>query len=117
VLDLPRGLIERRAYGVVEQRGYAEGNANMMYQACHLHPIVGGNVARIVNKTLADRLVTDDLEQQRRQLVENNVKYIVIHWPSGGLFRWSPEDGQAAQYMKTYPVLYEDDEATDLRVY
>lgn len=117
VLDLPRGLIERRAYGVVEQRGYAEGNANMMYQACHLHPIVGGNVARIVNKTLADRLVTDDLEQQRRQLVENNVKYIVIHWPSGGLFRWSPEDGQTAQYMKTYPVLYEGDEATVLRVY
>lgn len=109
VLDLPRG--------VIEGRGYVEGNVYMMYQACHLHPIVNGTISRIVNKTLADQLVTDDLEEQRQQLVENNVKYIVIHPPNGGLFEWSPEDGQITQYLKTYPVVYSGDDATVLKVY
>lgn len=88
----------------------------MMHQVCHLHPIVGGTLSRIVNKTLADRLVTDDLQQQRRHLVENNVKYIVIHRPAGGLFQWSPEDGPTTQYMKIYPMLYSSDDATVLGV-
>ena len=89
----------------------------MTYQACHLHPIVRGIVARIVNKALADQLVTDDLKRQRLQLVENKVKYIVIHRPDGDLFRWSPEDGQMRQYLETYPVLYSGDDAIVLRVY
>jgi hypothetical protein len=109
VLDLPRGRIK--------QRGYTQGNAYMMYQACHLHPIVDGSISRMVNETLVDRLVTDDLEQQRRQLVANNVKYIVIHRPDEDLFRWRPEDGNITQYMKTYPVFYSGDDATILRVY
>ena len=109
VLDLPRGRIN--------DRGYMEGNAYMTYQACHLHPIVDGTISRMVNITLADRLVTDDLEQQRWQLVANNVKYIVIHRPDGDLFRWSPEDGEMTQYMKAYPVFYSGEDATILRVY
>lgn len=97
--------------------GYREGNAYMMYQACHLHPIVDGKVARAVNITLRDRLETRDLDQQRRQLTENKVKYIVIHRPDGELFQWRSEDGQAAQYAKTYPVLYSDKDAVVLGVY
>jgi hypothetical protein len=92
-------------------------SAYMMYQACHLHPIVDGYVAREVYKTLGDRLETKDLDQQRRQLTENNVKYIVIHRPDGKLFRWRSEDGQVAQYERTYPVLYSDKEAVVLGVY
>jgi hypothetical protein len=103
VLDLPRG--------------YVEGNAYMMYQACHLHPIVDGNVSRPIDKTLYDRLVTGDLDQQRRQLAANNVKYIVIHRPDGKLFQWRAEDGQAAQYAKMYPVLYSGEDAIVVRVY
>jgi len=49
-------------------------------------------------------------------LVENKLKYIVIHWPAAGLFPWSPEDGQTTQYMKAYPVLYPGDDATVLGV-
>jgi len=97
--------------------GYREGNAYMMYQACHLHPIVQGTVSRDLNKTLRDRLVTEDLDQQRRQLTENNVKYIVIHRPDGKMFQWRSEDGQAAQYVRTYPVLYSDKDAVVLGVY
>ena len=55
----------------------------MMYQACHLHPIVGGNVSRAVYQTLNDHLLWRDLDEQRRQLIENHVKYIVIHRPDG----------------------------------
>jgi len=51
----------------------------MMYQACHLHPIVGGNVSRAVYQTLNDHLLWRDPDEQRRQLTENHVKYIVIH--------------------------------------
>jgi hypothetical protein len=97
--------------------GYVEGDAYMAYQACHLHPIVAGNVARPVDKTLLDRLQTEDLDQQRRQLAENKVKYIVIHRPDGNLFRWSSEDGPASQYERTYPVLYSDEDAVVLGVY
>lgn len=97
--------------------GYAEGNAYMAYQACHLHPIVAGNVARPLGKTLLDRLETRDLDQQRRQLAGNKVKYIVIHRPDGSLFHWSSEDAQAPQYERTYQVLYSDKDAVVLSVY
>lgn len=103
VLDLPSG--------------YKEDNAYMMYQACHLHPIVDGHIARAVDKTLRDRLETKDLDRQRRQLTANNVKYIVIHRLDGKLFKWRSEDGPAAQYAKTYPVLYSDKDAVVLGVY
>jgi hypothetical protein len=109
VLDLPRGY--------VEDRGYVDGNAYMMYQTCHLHPIVDGNIARIVNKTLDDRLVTNDLELQRRQLTDNKVKYIVIHRPEANLFQWSPKDGLIVQYVRTYPAVYSGEDAMVLRVY
>lgn len=97
--------------------GYEEDNAYMMYQTCHLHPIVDGNVSRAVNLTLRDRLETGDLDQQRRQLIENKVKYIVIHRPDGDMFQWRPEDGQAEQYPKTYPLLYSDKDTVVLGVY
>jgi hypothetical protein len=74
-------------------------------------------VSRPIDKTLYDRLVTGDLDQQRRQLAANNVKYIVIHRPDGKLFQWRSEDGQAAQYAKMYPVLYSGEDAVVVRVY
>lgn len=97
--------------------GYNEADAYMMYQTYHLHPIVDGIVSRAVSPTLRDRLETGDLDQQRRQLTENKVKYIVIHRPEGEFFQWRPEDGQEAQYARTYPVLYADKDAVVLGVY
>ena len=108
VLDLPRGYLDTH---------YIEGEAYMMYQTCHLHPIVNGIVSRILNKTLEDQLITDDLDQQRRQLTDNKVKYIVIHRPHSDLFQWSPNDGQIVQYLKMYPVVYSAEDAIVLRVY
>jgi len=103
VLDLPQG--------------YIEGNAYMMYQACHLHPIVARNVARPVYKTLNDHLQLRDLDQQRRQLTENHVKYIVIHPSQGEFFQWPPEDVMPPQYPRTYPVLYSGNDAVVFGVY
>ncbi len=106
VLDLPDG-------------GYVEENAYMMYQACHLHPIVGGNVARPVNKTLNDRLIWRDLEEQRRQLTENHVKYIVIHRAEGKLIPYILLGDYLAsqEYPRTYPVLYSGNDAVVFGVY
>jgi hypothetical protein len=103
VLDLPQD--------------YIAGNAYMMYQACHLHPIVDGNVSRPVNKTLNDRLLWRDLDEQRRQLTENHVKYIVIHRPDGKLFPSPLRDWQSALYARTYPVLYSGNDAVVFGVY
>jgi hypothetical protein len=115
--SLPAQDPDRHAAVLDLPRGYIEGNAYMMYQVCHLHPIVDGEVSRQVGKTLYDRLVTNDLDQQRRQLTENNVKYIVIHKPDGKLFQWRSEDGEAAQYAQMYPVLYSGEDALVVRVY
>jgi hypothetical protein len=106
VLDLPDG-------------GYIEENAYMMYQACHLHPIVGGSVARPVNKTLNDRLIWRDLEEQRRQLTENHVKYIVIHRAEGKLIPYILLGDYLAsqEYPRTYPVLYSGNDAVVFGVY
>jgi hypothetical protein len=104
VLDLPQG--------------YIEGNAYMMYQACHLHPIVGGNVSRAVYKTLNDQLLWRDLNEQRRQLTENHVKYIVIHRSDGKLILSKLGDWLASQeYPRTYPVLYSGNDAVVFGVY
>ena len=93
VLDLPRGVIKGRINGMDDLHDYISDEAYMMYQACHLHPIVNGSHFSYRERN-ADRSTGDryNLEQQRRQLVENNVKYIVIHPPNGGLFDWSPGD-------------------------
>lgn len=104
VLDLPQG-------GIVE-------NAYMAYQACHLHPIVGGNVARPVYQTLNDHLLWRDLNEQRRQLIENHVKYIVIHRPDGKLILSNLGEWLASQeYPRTYPVLYSGNDAVVFGVY
>lgn len=104
VLDLPQGYIEDNAY--------------MMYQACHHHPIVGGNVSRAVYQTLNDRLLWRDLNEQRRQLTENHVKYIVIHHPDGEVILSNLGNWLASQeYPRTYPVLYSGNDAVVFGVY
>jgi hypothetical protein len=103
VLDLPRG--------------YGEGNAAMMMSACHGKPIVQGETARHMADTLADRLVTNDLAAQQRQLTAAHVKYIVLHRPNGELHRWNKADGVQADYARVYPVVHDDKDMTVLRVY
>jgi hypothetical protein len=105
-------------FGVLDlPRGYGEGNAAMMLSACHGKPIVQGETARRMGLTLADRLVTQDLAVQQRQLAAAHVKYIVLHRPQDDLFRWNKADGIMTDYARRYPVVHEDGGMTVLRVY
>jgi hypothetical protein len=94
--------------------GYIAGNAYMLQQTCHGRPIVQGQISRHVAVTLQDRLETQNLLAQRRQLAAAKVKYIVI----SPFFQWSPkEDGQQDDYSRTYPIVYNGRDLTILRVY
>jgi hypothetical protein len=110
ILNLPSGYDE-------------ENNAYMFQQACHGRPIVQGKISRDVVVTLRDRLETQNLEAQREQLSAANVKYIVITPPSQGLFSWQLfswhvwQDGEQADYFRTYPTVYHGPDLTILRVY
>jgi hypothetical protein len=128
ILDLPSGR-------------YFEGNFYMLGQVCHSRPIAQGNTSRDVVVSLRDRLESQDLQTQRRQLVAAKVKYIIIHRPNMELrfgwrledgpqvqypqtylvnypwFEWRPEDGPQDQYPQTYPVVYDAPDLTVLRVY
>ncbi|HEY3785390.1 MAG TPA: hypothetical protein VGL55_08930 [Steroidobacteraceae bacterium] len=108
VLDLPRG----------QPVDYYAGNLFMFQQACHGRPIAEGNTSRNVAVSLRDHLQTGDLDAQREQLARARVKYIVINQrPMGIEMPWYPADGQEAQYLATYPVVYAGPELTVLRVY
>jgi hypothetical protein len=105
-------------FGVLDlPRGYVNGNAAMMLSACHGKPIVMGEISRRMSRSLADRLVTDDMAAQRRQLADAHVKYIVLHRPQGELFRWNKADGAWAGYAQTYPIAQDGPDMTVLRVY
>jgi hypothetical protein len=105
-------------FGVLDlPRGYGEGNAAMMLSACHGKPIVVGETARRMGVSLADRLVTNDLAAQQRQLAAAHVKYIVLHRPQGDLFHWNKADGAWADYAQTYRAVRDSGDMTVLRVY
>jgi hypothetical protein len=108
VLDLPRG-------------GWYEGSFYMMQQAaCHKRPILHGTTSRAVVKSLRDRLETSDLREQKRQLVEAKVKYLILR-PDGEIsgmrLSWLPDDGPRQRYLLTYQVVYNGPDLTILRVY
>jgi hypothetical protein len=96
--------------------GYVSNNKAMMQQFCHGRPIVGGNVAREVTRTLRNHLVTADLELQREELVANRIKYIVMmNVAKDRLFEWG--DISIKDYFILYPTLYEDNDIVILQVY
>jgi len=109
VLNVPSGTPARPLY--------IEGNIYMLQQACHKRPIVQGNLARNLVATLKDRLETRDLEVQRKQLTDAQVKYIVISKPAGDLYPWRADDGPLGQYLSTYTVVYDASDIAVLRVY
>jgi hypothetical protein len=107
VLDLPT-------------RGYNEENFYMMQQAaCHNRPILHGSTSRNMVTSLRDRLETSDFDAQRRQLVDANVKYIVLHSRGEAIdmrFAWPPQDGARSRYLLSYPIVYDSPDLTILRV-
>jgi len=86
---------------------YSANNAYMLQQTCHGRPIVVGNTSRNVTITLVDRLETQNLQAQRRQLAAAQVKYIVI----------SPPMEKQGDYSRSYPIVYSGPDLTILRVY
>jgi len=99
ILDLPAGWTESAKY--------------MMYQTLHGIPIVQGVIPRKIGKSLQDHLEDTDLSIQKRQLIENSVKYIVIHKrllsPGNAL--------DISQYKETYTTIYEDENNIVYEVY
>ncbi len=86
--------------------------------ACHFRPIVQGITSRDVVVSLRDRLESQDLMAQQRQLAAAKVKYIVINHANLGLpFQWYPEDGPKDLYPLTYPAVYDGPDVTVLKVY
>ena len=105
-------------FGVLDlPSGYSDSNAAMMLSACHGHAIVLGETSRHMSFTLADRLQTRDLGEQKRQLTAAHVKYIVLHNQQGSLFAWRAADGDRGDYDRVYRILQKDGDLTLLQVY
>lgn len=99
ILDLPGGWRENVRY--------------MMYQTYHKTPIVQGAIPRKIGRSLIDRLELTNLEIQKRQLVQQGIKYIVIH--KRPIFEKSRID--TATYESVYKNICEDDDIIVLEVF
>jgi hypothetical protein len=105
-------------FGVLDlPRGYIAGNIAMALSACHGHSIVVGETSRKLGVTLADRLETDDLASQQRQLAAAHVKYIVLRRFKDHSLAWNETDGRFNDYLRTYGQVSADDDTIVLRVY
>jgi hypothetical protein len=63
-------------------------------------------------------LEVKDLWLQRKQLIDNKVKYIVLRRKDDAIYRWAnKEDGERDAYSQTYPAVYKDAEVLIFRVY
>ncbi|MGH6890150.1 MAG: hypothetical protein ACREHF_13310 [Rhizomicrobium sp.] len=97
--------------------GYAEEDAYMLEQVCHRRPIVAGMTTRQMGDSLLFHLSLTDLSSQRRQLVKDHVKYILLHKPRNGMYAWNKQFAPAAQFLKFYRVVYSGPDMAVLRVY
>lgn len=104
-----------------------DGARYMMYQTLHGVPCVQGYMGRRLEQTLNDRLIFDlkRLPEQKLMLVENHVKYIVIHKRRLTWDPVKPLDQSYQQllgrvtlvYSRTYKKIYEDEQAATYKVY
>ncbi len=107
---------EEDEFGILDlpAKYYPFSSYYMMYQTYHNIPMVGGYISRKLNKTLIDYLDYDNIDKQREQLIENRVKYVVIH----KLF-FDPENitDIIKPYLSNYSNIYEDRTNILLKVY
>lgn len=99
ILDIPGGWVETDTY--------------MMYQTIHERPIVQGTVSRKLKETLSDYLEHNELSRQKEQLVQHNVKYIVVHKS----FMDSDESIDTTAYGQVYERIYSDQDQIVYRVF
>jgi len=101
------------SFGILNlPKEYVESCAYMMYQASHRIPIVNGATTRKVGKSLIDSLAMDNLDVQRRQLVDDKVKYLIVH---KNLL--ADKSFDLAAYRNHYDFFYEDDRSIVFKVY
>ena len=94
-------------------RNYTYAARYMMYQTFHGIPIAQGYISRKVGTSLIDRLETEDLAGQKKQLAAHRIRYIVIHKYLIPLaFR-----GRISLYKENYGSIYEDAENVVFQVY
>lgn len=111
-------------YGVLDLPGGSQSNKEryMFYSIHHGHPIVQGTLPRQVGTSLKDHLEYGDLARQKKQLMDNRVKYVVIHKRLIGTYDdkraySEPNITDIGPYLRTYDKVYEDDGQLLLRVY
>jgi hypothetical protein len=77
----------------------------MLHQTFHEIPIANGYISRKIGATLIDRLDLNNIKNQKKQLLGNNIKYIIIH-----------KNFPTAQYLnidaykKNYHLIHNDSE-------
>jgi hypothetical protein len=102
LLDLPTG----------GPNHYGHENYYMFNQVFHGIPILHGQVARKIGKSLVDRLEIQDMDRLKQELIQNRVKYIVVHK------MFLPDTSvNLDDYRKTYQSVFEDNQAVVFRVY
>jgi hypothetical protein len=107
-----------RGFGVLNMPfAYADADTYMFEQICHRRPMVDGVISREMGKSLLYRVSVRNLPLQRRQLVEAHVKYLLLHKPRNGLYRWNRELAPMAQYRRFYAVAYDGPDMLILRTY
>jgi hypothetical protein len=122
-VDCPRGLSvlssdPERGFGVLNLPiGYVEENTYMLQQTCHGRPMVGGVTTREMSVTLANRLFGMSAAALRDALREARVKYIILHTPKDGLYRWNDSLPSQAQLLRVFPGVYGSADMRILRTY
>lgn len=106
---------EERVFGILDLPGrYAVKQRYMMYQTYHGFPIVQGAVSKKIGRSLVNRLESEDLLKQKKQLIADKVKYIIIHKNSW----WhSRIEEIVKRYTRCYKQIYEDKENALFQVY
>jgi hypothetical protein len=69
-----------------------------------------------MGQTLIGSLSLTNLKQQKAQLRNAHVKYIVIHRPRDGLYSWNGWLPPVAQFRRTYHEVYSGPDMIVLRV-
>jgi hypothetical protein len=103
-------------FGILDlPKGYSAGNTYMMYQAaCHGRPIVVATAPVTYRDSLNKRIGQDDIELLKKEFIENNVKYIVLH-KNLKYDKMRAED--IDQYVKSFHVVYTDKDNIVLQVF
>lgn len=118
---------EDEDFGILDLPGGHEESAKyMMFQTKHGFPIVQGISQRRLVISLLDYIELENVKRQKKQLIENKVKYVVIHKKfffekmPNGIFQedWNEiQNNQLKRFEQFYRLIYEDEENVVFQVH